>query len=195
MILMSAQAIPFWVTLMNVTSDNINFKAQSDVQQFETVFADHWSRVYNVVFRLVGDQDEAQDLALETFWKYYRNPPVKQENLNGWLYRVAVNLGYNALRARKRRSKYEIESGSQKIEQGSTSEPEQVIILAERRREVQEVLGQMRPRSAKLLVLRYSGLNYKELAAVLNMQPSSIGKTLTRAQAEFEAFFNKVEGG
>jgi DNA-directed RNA polymerase specialized sigma24 family protein len=70
-----------------------------------------------------------------------------------------------------------------------------MIILAEQRREVQEVLGQMKPRSAKLLVLRYSGLNYKELAAVLNMQPSSIGKTLARAQAEFEAFFNKVEGG
>ncbi len=192
---MSAQAIQFWVTLMTVTSENINFKAQSDVQQFETVFADHWSRVYNVVFRLVGDQDEAQDLALETFWQYYRNPPAKEENLNGWLYRVAVNLGYNALRARKRRSKYEIESGSQTIEQGSTPEPEQMIILAEQRREVQEVLGQMKPRSAKLLVLRYTGLNYKELAAALNMQPSSIGKTLARAQAEFEAFFNKVEGG
>jgi RNA polymerase sigma-70 factor (ECF subfamily) len=180
---------------MTVTSENIKFKAQSVSQEFDTVFAEHWTRVYNVVFRLVGDQDEAQDLALETFWQYYRKPPAKQENLNGWLYRVAVNLGYNALRARKRRSKYEIESGSQTIEKTSTPEPERMIILAEQRREVQEVLGQMKPRSAKLLVLRYSGLNYKELAAVLNMQPSSIGKTLARAQAEFEAFFNKVEGG
>ncbi len=192
---MSAQAIPFWVTLMNVTSDNINFKAQSDVQQFETVFADHWSRVYNVVFRLVGDQDEAQDLALETFWQYYRNPPAKQENLNGWLYRVAVNLGYNALRARRRRSHYEIESDSQVLENLSSPEPEHELILAERRRAVQDVLTQMKPRSAKLLVLRYSGLNYKELAAVLNMKPTSIGKILARAHDEFEALFNQVEGG
>jgi RNA polymerase sigma-70 factor (ECF subfamily) len=192
---MSVQAIPFWVTLMNVTSDNINFKAQSVAQRFETVFADHWSRVYNVVFRLVGDRDEAQDLALETFWQYYRNPPAKQENLIGWLYRVAVNLGFNALRARKRRSHYEIEAGSQAIENQSPPEPEQEIILAEQRREVQDVLARMKSRSAMLLVLRYSGLNYKELATVLNMQPSSIGKTLARAQAEFEALFNQVEGG
>jgi len=180
---------------MNVTSENIKFKAQSDAQQFETVFADHWSRIYNVVFRLVGDPDEAQDLALETFWQYYRNPPTKQENLKGWLYRVAVNLGYNALRARKRRSKYEIDSGSKTIEQGSTPEPEQEIILTEQRRAVQDVLRQMKPRSAKLLVLRYSGLDYKELAAVLNMKPTSIGKSLARAQAEFEALFNQVAGG
>ena len=192
---MSAKAIQFWVTLMTVTSDNIKFKAQSVVQEFETVFADHWSRVYNVVFRLVGDQEEAQDLALETFWQYYHNPPAKQENLNGWLYRVAVNLGFNALRARKRRSHYEIEAGSQVTENQSPPEPEQEIILAEQRREVQDVLARMKSRSAKLLVLRYSGLNYKELAAVLNMQPSSIGKTLARAQAEFEALFSQVAGG
>jgi len=195
LILMSEQAIQFWVTLMTVTSENINFKAQSVAQGFETVFADHWSRIYNVVFRLVGDPDEAQDLALETFWQYYRNPPAKQDNLSGWLYRVAVNLGFNALRARKRRSVYEIEAGSQAIESQSPPAPEQEIILAEQRREVQDVLTQMKPRSAKLLVLRYLGLNYKELAAVLNMKPTSIGKTIARAQDEFEALFNQVAGG
>jgi len=192
---MSAQAIPFWVTLMNVTSENINFKAQSVAQEFDTVFAEHWSRVYNVVFRLVGDREEAQDLALETFWQYYRNPPGKQDNLSGWLYRVAINLGFNALRARKRRSYYEIEAGSQAIENQSPPVPEHELILAERRRAVQDVLTQMKPRSAKLLVLRYSGLNYKELAAVLNMKPTSVGKTIARAHDEFEALFNQVAGG
>ena len=184
-----------WVTLMNVTSNNIKIKAGSVSKNFEANFVEHWSRVYNVVFRLVADQDEAQDLALETFWQYYQNPPAKQENLSGWLYRVAVNLGFNALRARKRRSLYEIEAGTQGIEMQSSPIPEQEIILAEQRREVQEVLARMKPRSAKLLVLRYSGLKYSELAAVLNMKPSSIGKSLARAQDEFEALFNQVEGG
>ena len=93
---------------MTVTADRINFNAQHVAGELETVFEEHWSRVYNVVFRLVGDQDEAQDLALETFWQYYRKPPAKRENLSGWLYRVALNLGFNALRARKRRSQYEV---------------------------------------------------------------------------------------
>ena len=180
---------------MTVTAEKINFNARHSAREFETVFEDHWSRVYNVVFRLVGDQDEAQDLALETFWQYYRKPPSKRENLSGWLYRVAVNLGFNALRARKRRSDYETEAGSKVIEEQQAAEPEQEIILAERRKEVQDVLGQMKPQSAKLLVLRYSGLTYTELAAALKINPASVGKMLARAQDDFERLFSLVEGG
>jgi RNA polymerase sigma-70 factor (ECF subfamily) len=180
---------------MTVTADRINFNAQHVAGELETVFEEHWSRVYNVVFRLVGDQDEAQDLALETFWQYYRKPPAKQENLSGWLYRVALNLGFNALRARKRRSQYEAEAGDKVIEDGQVPEPEQEIILAEQRKEVQDILGQMKPRSAQLLVLRYSGFTYAELAAVLKIKPTSVGKMLARAQDEFETLFNQGEGG
>ena len=180
---------------MTVTADKINFNAQHAAGELETVFEDHWSRVYNVVFHLVGDQDEAQDLALETFWQYYRKPPIKQENLSGWLYRVALNLGFNALRARKRRSHYEIEAGGKEIEELQALEPEQEILLAEQRKEVQDILGQMKPRSAQLLILRYSGLTYAELAAVLKINPASVGKMLARAQDEFEALFNLGKGG
>jgi len=180
---------------MTVTAEKINFNARHSARELETVFEDHWSRVYNVVFRLVGDQDEAQDLALETFWQYYRKPPSRRENLSGWLYRVAVNLGFNALRARKRRSHYETEAGSNVIEEQKASEPEQEIILSERRKEVQDVLGQMKPQSAKLLVLRYSGLTYTELAAALKINPASVGKMLARAQDDFERLFSLVEGG
>jgi RNA polymerase sigma-70 factor (ECF subfamily) len=178
-----------------VTAKKINFKAQDDTGEIDAVFEEHWSRVYNIVFRLVGDRDEAQDLALETFWQYYRKPPARHENLSGWLYRVAVNLGFNSLRARKRRSHYETVAGGKDHDQESATEPEQEIILAERRREVREVLDQMKPRSAKLLVLRYSGLTYSELAAVLKINPTSIGKMLARAQEEFELLYNQLEGG
>ena len=180
---------------MAVTAEKIKFKAQNNAGQFEAVFDDHWSHIYNIIFRLVGDQDEAQDLALETFWQYYRKPPARQENISGWLYRVAVNLGFNALRARKRRSHYETEAGGQVIEEKSAPDAEQELILAERRRDVREVLERMKPRSANLLILRYSGLTYAELAAALQLKPSSIGKMLARAQAEFEALFNQGEGG
>lgn len=180
---------------MAVTSKDIDLPAQSREGDFEAVFTEHWSRIYEVIFRLVGDPQESQDLALETFWQYYRKPPARSDNLGGWLYRVAVNQGFNALRARKRRSHYEETAGAQDVEQQSPPEPEQELILAERRRAVQSVLAQMKPRSAKLLVLRYSGLNYRQLAAVLQLKPSSIGKLLARAQDEFEALFTKVEGG
>jgi RNA polymerase sigma-70 factor (ECF subfamily) len=179
---------------MTVTAKDIKFGAQSAAQDFETIFVEQWSRVYGVVFRLVGDRVEAEDLALETFWQLYRNPPAKRDNLNGWLYRVAVNLGLNALRARKRRARYEEEAGSLAFDTNRGAEPEYEVERAERRREVQVVLSRMKPRSAKLLVLRHSGLSYKELAAAVKVKPSSVGKSLARAEDEFERIYRQLLG-
>jgi RNA polymerase sigma-70 factor (ECF subfamily) len=163
---------------MSVTADKINIRAQSLSSDFEQVFIDHWSMVYQVILRLVGDRDEAQDLALETFWQLYNRPPAIQENLPGWLYRVALNLG-----------------GSLLEEDKLPPLPEDELVIAERRTEVQEVLSKMKPRSAKLLILRHSGMTYAQLAEVLEIKPTSVGKMLARAQDEFEALFNQVEGG
>jgi RNA polymerase sigma-70 factor (ECF subfamily) len=185
----------FWVTLMTVTADKINSKVTQISVDFDTVFENHWSRVYNVIFRLVGDPDEAQDLALETFWQYYQSNPASRENLSGWLYRVAVNKGLNALRARKRRSQYEREAGSRDIKEQQRSDPEQETIMSEERELVRKVLDKMKPRSAKLLVLRYSGLAYAALADALQVNPASVGKMLARAQDEFQLLYNQVEGG
>jgi RNA polymerase sigma-70 factor (ECF subfamily) len=185
----------FWVTLMIVTAKKIDIEAQDFELDFERVFNQHWSRVYNVLFRLVGDPAEAQDLALETFWEYYRNPPASQKNVNGWLYRVAVNTGFNALRSRKRRAHYELEAGLKDIDQKSPPEPEQEILLAEKRSRIQSVLSQMKTRSAQLLILRYSGLNYRELAEALNINPTSVGKLLARAREEFVSHYDQLEGG
>ena len=180
---------------MNVTANKINSKIAQRRGEFDTVFESHWSMVYNVIFRMVGDQDDAQDLALETFWQYYQKTPTSEENLGGWLYRVAVNLGLNALRASRRRSQYEREAGSQEIAGQQRLEPEQEAILSEAREVVREVLRQMKPRSAKLLVLRYSGLTYAEIADTLGINPASVGKMLARSQDEFQALYDQVEGG
>jgi hypothetical protein len=51
-----------------VTIESVNAKLQSLTEgeaDFEAVFQAHWSRVYAVIFRLVGDHAEAEDLALE----------------------------------------------------------------------------------------------------------------------------------
>ena len=44
----------------------------------------------------------------------------------------------------------------------------------------------MNPRQAELLVMRHSGLTYKEIAEALKLAPTSIGPLLLRAEHEFE---------
>jgi RNA polymerase sigma-70 factor (ECF subfamily) len=136
----------------------------------------------------VGDPDEAQDLALEAFWRLQQRSPKDAGvgNLDGWLYRVATNLGLNALRARQRRQRYEEQAGHRVLEYSSIPDPAAEYERQQEREQVRGILAQMKPRSARLLVLRHSGLSYAEIAAALDLAPGSVGTLLARAEKEFE---------
>ena len=162
-----------------------------DQASFDELFLRYYSRIYDVLFRLTGDPAEADDLAQETFIRLYRHPlpPGREHNVGGWLYRVAVNLGYNALRASKRRTTYEQASDTPVL-----ADPEAATIQRDERRRVRETLAQLDPQQAQLLVLRHAGLAYKELAQALDVAPTSIGTLLARAERAFEACYRATAG-
>ncbi len=156
--------------------------------QFDSLFLEHWPKIYRVLLRLVGNHADAEDLALETFVRLYRRPPSspREHNLGGWLYRVATNLGLNALRARKRRERHELEAGYLEIESNPATDALDAAAAEEEARRVRRVLSSMEPRQAELLMLRHSGMAYKELAATIGVSVNSIGTLLVRAEREFE---------
>jgi RNA polymerase sigma-70 factor (ECF subfamily) len=165
---------------------------RSDEAAFEAVFHQHYPRVFGVIRRLVGDPAEAEDLALEAFWRLYRRPtpqpsqPGRDHNLGGWLYRVAMNLGLNAVRAGKRRQQYEEAAGRWEMLANGEPDPQEEAEAEETRRRVRRTLAGMNSRQAQLLVLRHSGLAYREIAEALALAPGSIGTLLARAEREFE---------
>ncbi len=162
-------------------------RAREASAKFDAAFLKHWQPIYRALVRLVGDHAEAEDLALETFWRLYRHPPTNErdDHLGGWLHRVATNLGLNALRARKRREQHELTAGKWEIEKPSADALDADAAEEERQR-VRAVLSTMDERQAQLLLLRHSGMAYKELAAALGVSVHSIGTLIVRAEREFE---------
>jgi RNA polymerase sigma-70 factor, ECF subfamily len=168
-------------------------KTAPEASEFDAFFQDHWERVCRALFNIVGDWDEAEDLALEAFLRLHRSPPRERENLAGWVYRVAVNLGFNALRDRKRRRQYEMDAGGLALASDTGGDPAQAAEQRLERQRVRRVLAAMKPRSAELLILRHSGLSYAEVAAALEITPASVGTLLARAEAEFEKLYQQEE--
>jgi RNA polymerase sigma-70 factor, ECF subfamily len=161
----------------------------------ETTLDVYWERIYRVIFRIVGDQAEAEDLALETFWRLHLEHPHNQENLAGWLYRVATHLSLNVLRSRYRRRFYEQRATDETYFGTSVKDPAQEAERSEERQQVRQVFTQMKARDVQILVLRYSGLSYAEIAAALHIKPGSVGKLLARAEADFERKYRTLERG
>jgi RNA polymerase sigma-70 factor (ECF subfamily) len=160
--------------------------------EFETAFAEHYSRVYGVLFRLLGDRAQAEDLTVETFWRLWERTPQRRDNLGGWLYRVAMRLGYNALRAARRRERYELQAGAEALELNTPPEPSRTVELKQERAQVRSVLAGMKERDAQILVLRHSGFSYREIAEALDVAPGSVGTLLARAEEAFAARYPKA---
>lgn len=164
---------------------------EGDTNSFEILFARHYDMVYGVLYRLTGTRHEAEDLAQEVFLKLYRLPLRSSENIAGWLYRVALNTGYNALRSEQRREKRERVVG---LDTPPPAQPEEEVSRRETQRRVRAALSQISPRAAKLLILRETGFSYKEMAEIVGVAPGSVGTLLARAQKAFRSAYQKEEG-
>ena len=153
--------------------------------EFRAVFLEHYSRILTILIRLLGDRSAAEEMANDAFWRLYRQPALQGDgNVGGWLYRTATNLGIDALRASGRRRQYEEAAGGA-IDGAKTSNPLEDLLREEKCNRVRAVLSLIKPAQAQLLILRSSGLSYKELAAALNVKMTSIGTLLNRAEEEF----------
>jgi RNA polymerase sigma factor (sigma-70 family) len=169
-------------------------QAGADSQEFESLFREYWAYVYRILKRLVGDPAEAEDLALETFLRLYQRSPIQEDGfqLGGWLYRVATNLGLRSIRSFKRRERYEIEAGRFALEEAPETRPAELHAQAEKQDLARLALAKMNERQSQLLILRYSGLSYKEIAGSLGLSPTSIGPLLARAEREFEVCYRAL---
>jgi len=160
-----------------------------DSTAFDELFLRHYAAVYRVLYGVVGNAQEAEDLAQETFTALYRQPPRLDGSgaLGGWLYRVAVNRAYNALRSDGR-----LQRRLERVELEQQSDPQDEYVRREERERVRAALARLPERTAKLLLLRYAGLAYAEIAAVLQVAPSSVGTLLARAERAFVAAYQRM---
>ncbi|MBS1253878.1 MAG: ECF RNA polymerase sigma factor SigE [Anaerolineales bacterium] len=186
------------MTTNTLTGVALESQPEADEADFDTLFLTHYDGIYRLLFRIVGSREEAEDLAQETFLRLYhhRFPPGREHNVRAWLYRVATNLAYNALRSRQRRQQRQ-ESATRHgaAMSGYAPDPADVAERQDERATVRRVLMTLQPQRAQLLLLRHAGLSYRELAAALNVAPGSVGTLLARAKAAFEiAYRDELSG-
>jgi RNA polymerase sigma-70 factor (ECF subfamily) len=167
-----------------------------DETAFARLFERHWEGVCRLLERLIGDADAAGDVAQEVFVQLYRKPPASDDvPLRAWLYRVALNRGYNALRSDRRRRTREEAAALDPTEAAPGTDLAELANQAEEREAVRLALLQLPERQRDCLVLRAEGLSYAEIAASIGVAPGSVGTTLARAERAFKAEYLSRRGG
>ncbi len=181
-------------------TDNLLLERMShgDAASFETLFHQHYDRVYGLLFRLVGNRVEAEDLTQEVFLKLHQHAFARnrfslqrEHNLGAWLYRVATNMGYNAIRGRQRLWQRNVTLVPDP--QGSPSAEREV----EQREEITAVrnaLARLPERQVQLLLMRQMDFSYSECAIACGVAPGSVGTLLARAGAAFRQAYEEERG-
>jgi RNA polymerase sigma-70 factor (ECF subfamily) len=144
------------------------------------VFRQEYPRVVGVAARVLGSRDSAEDVAQEVFLSFGRSS-VPAGEARGWLAVAAAHTALNLIRSGRRRAARE-ESAAAADDPVAPDVAEAVVTLEERRR-VRAALARLPHKQAVALVLRHSGLSYAEVAAALDLSPTSVGTTVRRAES------------
>lgn len=99
----------------------------------ETVFHAQYERIARVIACVIRDRARAEELAVEVFLKWSREPKAQGENAEGWRYRTAVRMGQNELRREMRQGRYERLVG---FLRGSPATPEELLSVRQEEEKV-----------------------------------------------------------
>lgn len=158
-------------------------------------------RLYNAVLRLVGDREEARDLAQETFTRGLD----KLDSFRGdaspytWLFRIATNLSISRLRKVQRRRTFSLDAPAGGGPRSGSNDDQASALVGrmasndrtpgedaerrERNQKVLEALGRLDAEYRAVLVMRdIEGFDYQQMADVLGLPLGTLKSRLFRAR-------------
>jgi RNA polymerase sigma-70 factor (ECF subfamily) len=148
---------------------------------FERLFNEEYSRVTAIARRVLGDPVAAEDVAQEVFLDLHRrfgdNPGARAA---AWARTASAHTALNVIRSNRRRAVREERFAT---EPGAVTDPQAAVEAAETTRVIRAALARIPKRQATVLVLRYSGMSYAEMASALGIGVNAVGTRLRRAEA------------
>lgn len=148
----------------------------------------HLRRIFHIVYRVLGNVEDAQDVTQDVFIKaLQRQDQLKDlDKAAHWLSRIASNAAIDHLRRRKRITWTELDEPIQNMLPAGEDSIEERLLRSERRDQLQGVLNQLTPRERAALVLRdVEDMPAEEVARVLNCGKATVRSHIANARTKF----------
>ena len=167
---------------------------------FEELVARYQSRLVGILHHLVGNADEAEDLAQEVFLRVYRARKKYRARckFSTWFFTIANNLALNSLRSRQRRPAVQLKtsgadsSGLRPAEQlvadSSGNQPVRRIQQGELASVIRQAVEGLNERQRIAVVLnKFEDMNYAEIAEVMGLTTKAVKSLLCRSRTNLRA--------
>jgi len=163
-----------------------------DQKAYTELLKRYYDAIYYTMFKMVKNQDDADDLTMEAFGKAFKSLAhyTPDYAFSTWLFRIATNNCIDYMRRQKIKplsidNAFETEEGNEvtmDIKSGYL-DPEEKFIKAQKIKVMHEVVDKLKPRYKKLIELRYfKEWSYEEISANLNIPIGTVKGQLYRAK-------------
>lgn len=181
-----------------VTDQELVSRAQAGSEAAYRELLGRYQRpVFSLIYRMVRDREQAEDLAQETFVKVFNNiarydPRYK---FSSWIFKIASNLTIDFLRKKEpdtvsldgsRHASTPDEVEATRITAESRDEtPEEFVVAKELGVEIERAIGELRPDYRTAILLRHvEGRPYEEIAEIMEIPLGTVKTYIHRARSE-----------
>jgi RNA polymerase sigma-70 factor (ECF subfamily) len=182
---------------------------EDDAVAFEQLIIAYQARLLRVLRHIVGSESVAEDLVQDVFlrvWRARKNyqPTAK---FSTWVFHIANNVASNSLRDRKRRKEFQVNAGDPGISavmsldqmaMASTGTmPTRALDAAERAEIVRTAVEALNDRQRMALLLcKFEGLSYQEIANTMELSVQAVKSLLSRARVNLKMLLEPyIESG
>ncbi len=148
--------------------------------EFNPVYEKNYPGIYRYIFRIIGNHEEANQIAQQTFMNFYRylcrQPSIN--NSKAMVYKIANNICCDYIR-KKNRSKNV--SNADLVSQNTVATPENELLKHEKNQAFRNGLKKLSSKDQQCMLLYHEGFSYAEISTCLRIKKNSVGKVLSRA--------------
>ena len=168
-----------------------------DTDAFEALVLEHQNKVYSLALRMVGNEEDARDMAQEAFIRAFNSLASfrGESKFSVWLYRLTSNICIDFLRGRAKRRTVSLNWEDEDGEEGELEipderfSPEARLERTELRESVRRGLDSLSPEYREILLLReINGLSYDEISRALNLEEGTVKSRIFRARKKLSEF-------
>ena len=152
---------------------------KGEQKAFEALVDKYQKTVFNIVYRLIHNFDESEDLTQKVFIKIYENLDTFNIRYKffSWMYRIAVNESLNHLKTKKRLTPLEDEN----IAAGKR--PDETYNGMEISERIQKALDQLKPDYKTVIILKhFQNCSYHEIAKIVDIPEKTVKSRLFTAR-------------
>lgn len=157
---------------------------------FAKIVREQTNRVYNVVYFIVGDAEDAEDVTQEVFMRAYKALSGFEEraDISTWLYRIAVNAARDHLRKNRREAVVKGRIGGELLEEPArtlkiTDNPEAILMGREQNVEIRDALMRLPFKLRSVFVMKeLEDYSYRDIGKMLGIPVRTVESRLLRAR-------------